>query len=222
MTRDITRISHRLRAATVDLHRQAEAHPFISSLMNGSCSAVTYLSYLRNLLPLYKMIEREVAAAKPRHPALLAFNQPGLARAKAIQQDIRELQDFYQLPAPCLLPAGQDFTESSVLRPALMIVAHAYVRYFGDLAGGQVLANCVATAIIKGLEGGTHFYRFAGYQLEADRRVLMGQMKSTLYGSLTSINEVEHLCDEARRAFLWNIALFDQLLDLKGPQATAP
>ena len=43
-----------------------------------------------------------------------------------------------------------------------LLVAHAYVRYMGDLNGGQVLSRSIARTYNLDTEDGIHFYKFDG------------------------------------------------------------
>ena len=52
-------------------------------------------------------------------------------------------------------------------RDAPLLVAHSYVRYLGDLSGGQVLGRVVAGALRLGDGRGTAFYTFGPPGAEA-------------------------------------------------------
>lgn len=93
------------------------------------------------------------------------------------------LLDLWTSPPPALttyLSHIKSLSSSSSTAPGLL--AHAYVRYLGDLSGGQVIGARIKKAY--GLEGqdGTAFYRFdegsAGQgEIKAETKKRMGEIK---------------------------------------------
>src|SRR5262245_32367185 len=114
-------------------------------LLTKSLDQGTYVAPLRNLLPVYTTPDEEVvrhqggAVVGPCH-------HPGLSRVTALEADLEHLSgsDWRSIP---VLPEATAYVglirEASNQDPALL-VAHAYVRYLGDLSGGQILKRIVA------------------------------------------------------------------------------
>jgi heme oxygenase (biliverdin-producing, ferredoxin) len=155
-------LSERLRAETKDLHTAVERAGVMAALLRGALERERYTALLRNLHALYAALE----AALTRHAghaevAPVVF--PVLFRQAALAADLAVLHG----PAwPTDLPL-QRATQTYVARlqdietrqPALL-AAHAYVRYLGDLSGGQMLRQIVVRGFQLGDDDGSRFYDF--------------------------------------------------------------
>lgn len=151
-----------LRSATHALHAQVERSGVMQSLLRGRIDRISYCLLLRNLHALYAALEAGLArhAGDPRiAPVLL----PGIARATALAEDLAALHGSGWAQTLPLMPAAQAYAQRlrqlAADAPELL-VAHAYVRYLGDLSGGQVLRRIVARSLDLTDAAGTHFYAF--------------------------------------------------------------
>ncbi|RXN19983.1 heme oxygenase-like protein [Labeo rohita] len=90
----------------------------------------------------------------------------------------------------------------------LLLVAHAYTRYLGDLSGGQVLGKITQKSL--GLSGnkGVLFFSFPGVSSPNKFKQLYRSRMNSI--ELTEKQRREVL-DEATRAFEFNIEVFDDL-----------
>ena len=119
-----------LRTETSSLHRQAERSGIIRDLLRGRTDRYGYALFLRNLLPAYREMERGLE--RHRHaPAIQAFALPKLYRARALMNDLQDLEGPDWRRSLPLLPAGANYGR----RIALMaeseperLIGHAYVR----------------------------------------------------------------------------------------------
>lgn len=144
-------LSARLRQATGALHREVEGSALIAQLLRGRLERADYCALLRNLHPVYEALEaRLVTAALPD-----GVTDPRLARRAALEADLAALHgaDWRVLPVADAALAYQ--ARLRTLDEPLLL-AHAYVRYLGDLAGGQMLGRIVE----KAYGAGVAFYRF--------------------------------------------------------------
>ena len=86
----------------------------------------------------------------PPHPSVGPVVMPELFRSDAL---VADLQALGAAPAPPLAQATRQYVERlgeiSATDPGLL-VAHAYVRYLGDLNGGQALRRVVARSLGAG------------------------------------------------------------------------
>ena len=100
------------------------------------------------------------------------------------------------------------------LKPQLL-AAHAYVRYLGDLSGGQILTGIVARSLGLPLDAGdnsgTDFYNFGGPD---EVRLLSNDFRTGL-AMLTA----DGIVAEGKLAFEMHGQLFDELADLCGMPA---
>lgn len=96
----------------------------------------------------------------------------------------------------------------------LLLAAHAYVRYLGDLYGGQMLGRRLR--LQHGLaEGpGTRFYEFGD---AARVQALIGQFREALDALVMTPDEADALVAEACHAFERHEAIFEQLAPAAGP-----
>jgi heme oxygenase len=102
--------------------------------------------------------------------------------------------------------------ELSASRPRLLL-AHAYVRYLGDLHGGQLLRRCVARvlqaeAVHAETAPGLAFYDFGSPARVAE---LISSLRAGLNAATVDDAEADALAQEARLGFAWHIDLFQEL-----------
>jgi heme oxygenase len=141
--------AQRLREATRAEHSDAESKGFITALMGGELGEVDYWRLLGQYLPLYDALEEAFAAAAARSELAAAFHDPRLARADAIRADLAArfdsadpVVDGVRLTAP--LPATRAYAERIRGASVPALLAHHYLRYLGDLSGGQAIGALVA------------------------------------------------------------------------------
>jgi heme oxygenase len=155
------RFSSVLRSRTHLLHSRAERSGFIAEMLRGRATRRGYTIFLRNLLPAYEQLEAGLERHRTR-PAMRELALREVYRADALSADLAELsgQDWrHELP---LLPAAQhyaDRVQSDAQGEGEALLGHAYVRYLGDLNGGQVLGRLLAKSLALPAEA-LSFYRF--------------------------------------------------------------
>ncbi len=197
-------LTARLKSATELLHRAAERHSFVTSMLNGHLSRAEYVRYLQRLLPVYqtldKMSQEQVA------PSLASWPRWDLPRAPAIADD---LMHFGHTPASAdsASPYAEQIRASADAYP-LGVVAHFYTRYLGDLAGGQMIGRAIAGTFGLHDDNGVRFYRFASVQAQ---RPTLVQIKQELDRLVLTAPQMDFLEHEAQRSFESSIALFDSI-----------
>lgn len=196
-----------LKHGTAELHREAESAAFMRGLLQGRVSLRGYCTLLRNLLPAYQALETGLAS-HATDPALAEIPWKDLARSDALRSDLLQLagEQWERLD---VAPAARRYAERIIERASVdprTLAAHAYVRYLGDLSGGQILCRSAARAF--GLDGGIGL-AFYGFPRSAD--VLAVQLRQALDAMPLSLAERAALVDEARVAFRFHVALFGEL-----------
>jgi heme oxygenase len=88
-----------------------------------------------------------------------------------------------------------------------LLAAHAYVRYMGDLSGGQILRDVVRRALDLQDDAGTAFYRFAG----GDGREIKEAFRAALDTLTVDDTLAQEIVAEAREAFARHVVLFEEL-----------
>ncbi len=199
-------LSTRLRQASHDLHGVAERSGLMADLLRGNLSRRQYTVWLVNLQAIYAALEAGLANT----PAVAAIDFTPLYRAGAIAKDI----DFL---VPTADMALCEATRRYVARlqdlsawGSRLLLAHAYVRYLGDLHGGQLLRRCVARVLQVDGEQGLAFYDFGAPERVAE---LIHGFRDGLNALALDAPEAEALAQEARLGFTLHIDLFAQLSD---------
>ena len=200
----------RLRAATQALHTRAERSGVMPALLAGRLPQTRYVALLASLHAIYAALEDSLAA-RQADPRLGSLNDPGLARRAALEADLARLHGpgwpaEVGVAAAARAYAARLRALAAAGAPALG--AHAYVRYLGDLHGGQVLARIVARAYALSGAAGTDFYRFGrDDELPAQRAAL----RAALAALPLSAAEGEAFVAEACWGFEQHVRLFEEL-----------
>lgn len=205
-------LSQRLRSATHASHARAERVALMQQLMAGQLPLADYLGLLEQFRALYGALESALTELAAR-PQVARLCPPPLWRSAALAEDIRclGLLGPPALPRP-LVPATLAYVDrlQYLARHAPMsLLAHAYVRYLGDLYGGQMLARRLRQQ--HGLpEGqGTRFYAFGD---AAQVQALIIAFRAALDDLPLAPSEADALVGEACDAFERHVQIFDQLM----------
>lgn len=208
----MTRLSDTLRERTGAAHRRVEGRPFVRALIGGRLERSAYCLLLRSLHEIYVALEAGLAR-HAAHPALAPLHALALSRQEMLDSDLDVLhgRDWrFQLAAqPASLGYARHLEELARQRPALL-AAHAYVRYLGDLSGGQVLRRVVARAYALPEGSGTRFYAFA------DAPALSQRLRDALDAAGVDAAAAQAIADEAEAGFVRHEALFDELERARG------
>ena len=205
-----TPLPERLRLGTRELHAQTERTGLMAELLSGRVNPDGYCALLRNLHALYDALEtalRQCAAV----PAVTAVNLPVLHRAPALASDLDALHGGDWRSALPLQDAAHVYVQrlqrlADGASPAL--VAHVYVRYLGDLHGGQVLKRLVARGLGLSDDVGLHFYDHGAVDAVLARRTTL---RSALASLPVNAAQAEAIVHEACWAFAQHRLLFEQL-----------
>lgn len=190
-------LSTRLREGTRDAHRAIERAPLLRELLRATLDERTYAAYLRSLYSVYQALERGPARA-----FLSSFVPEFLCRAPALADDLRDFDAGERLPAaPAAIELRDRIVYASERRPVLLL-AHAYVRYMGDLGGGPILGKATRRCFPC---RSTRFYEF-------DHHTDAAQEAARIRARLDTVPEydVEDIVAEANRAFEANARVLAQ------------
>lgn len=176
----------------------------IARLLRGQGCRAGYARLLRGLLPAYQALE----AGLERHgttPWLSPLARPGLYRSAALAADLAALERSYgrapELPAAG--PYAAAVTAAAATGDGAGLIAHAYVRYLGDLSGGVILSRVLTRSLGLPPEM-LAFYRFPAIP---DLAACKAELLAAIDEAGRTIARPERLLEEARRAFSCNIAL---------------
>ncbi|MFO1415235.1 MAG: biliverdin-producing heme oxygenase [Burkholderiales bacterium] len=194
------RLSERLPRATRDLHTQAERAGVMRRLLAGHVGRGEYVRLLASLHAIYAALERALGDARVRALAPL----PNLGRTAALACDLRD----YGAPPGATTPAplAADYAThvaGLVAHDPLRVAAHAYVRYLGDLSGGQMVRGIVVQAGHLPAGRGVAFYDLGDAATVARTKTDIRTVLDTLPAS-----RHDDVIAEARVAFERHVALF--------------
>lgn len=168
-----------LKDAIKDKHDKAESHRFVKVLLSGAIPAQIYADYLMNQMLCYTKLES------------LAKNYGLLNGIEDIQRVEKMQRDLIDLGLDAhVFDSTADYVEYLNTVAPEQLLAHVYVRHFGDMYGGQMIKKVVPG---KG----------AMYEFE-DRTGLIAKVRALL---------TDELGEEANKAFDFNLRLFDELAD---------
>ncbi len=171
----------KLKELTYEVHQHAERTEFARNLLKG-LSPEEYHRYLYNQYMIYSILED---AAKHVLPELKE-----IYRAERIYADIRELEREYAIgTTPSLLmPVVREYEKHIINLNREGILAHIYVRHFGDMYGGQMIK--------KRNPGSGTMYDFDNVE----------ELKTKVRSMLS-----DDMAEEANRCFEFAIQLFTEL-----------
>jgi heme oxygenase len=208
-----------LRLGTREAHARAERTSIVRSLLAGEMERATYCALLRNLHDIYAALELALAAERT-HPCLSPLLLPGLERRAAVAADLAHLHGArWADELQCEHACGRYVARLSRLRaeePALL-AAHAYVRYMGDLNGGQILGRVMAQRLELDGTRGLAFYSFEG----ASAAALSKRFRAALDALPVTEPQAAEIEREARIAFDLHIVLFEELAARFPPRTSA-
>ena len=213
-------------------------------LLRGELSPHGYCLLLRNLHAVYEALEAALQAAAATHPPLQVLVPPTLWRAPSLQQDLLHLHGSHWRHTLPLAPAAQAYVQRLATLQAAQpewLAAHAYVRYLGDLNGGQMLARLVAPLshaqppdaqlpdahppdaqpLDARLQPVPARHGLAFYHFEGDTPVatLQARFRLALDQQAHTEPQAQALVDEACSAFVRHRELFVELEGLLQPSA---
>ena len=193
-----------IRDCTRGLHAEAERSGVVGELLQGRADRCSYAGLLRNLLPVYRELER----ALERHrgsAAVGAAALPAVYRSAALESDLASLCGPEWSARVAALPAAERYASAvadAATGDGTRLVAHAYVRYLGDLSGGRILRGIAARALSLD-DSQLAFYDYPGI---ADIEALRRNYRAALDRAAAECDH-ERVIAEAQHAFRLHIDL---------------
>lgn len=173
-----------LRQLTLEAHTRAERQSFAGKLVKGQLEPKRYYEYLLNQLACYQALEHKLASWLKEH------DLEKILRTEKIVEDIGWLEVEYSFDRNTvrLQPSTAAYMEYVNDKSAAELIPHLYVRHFGDMFGGAMIAK-VSPGLCK-------YYEFENKKELIDRvRLLL----------------TDDMAAEANLCFDAAIALFEEL-----------
>ncbi|KAI9129328.1 heme oxygenase (biliverdin-producing) [Acaryochloris sp. CCMEE 5410] len=199
-------LASRLRDGTQQSHTTAENTAFMKCVLKGIVVREPFGKLLANLYYVYSTLE-EVLQRHQNHAVVGAIYFPELNRTTNLEQDLafyygEQWRDLIQ-PSKAGLAYVKKIRDVAAHSPELL-VAHAYVRYLGDLSGGQSLKKIIRTALELPPGKGTGLYEFERLPTLEARRMFKAKYRDTLNSLPLNQATIQRIVLEANVAFEFN------------------
>ena len=183
----------------------------MATLLGGRIDKYSYVLLLRNLEPIYSELEAGLTQYAGQ-AGIAPIYFPAMFRLHSLHRDLKSLHGPSWAGDIALLPGSTEYVKRlkavQSSNPELL-AAHAYVRYLGDLSGGQMLQKIISRSLqLAPQQGGTDFYNFGD-------PVEVAKLSQAFRAGLKAIGS-DGVLAEAKLAFEMHGHLFDGLADACG------
>ncbi len=195
-----------LREGTRHSHTAAENTAFMKCFLKGIVEREPFRKLLANLYFVYSTLESALQRHR-NHPVVGLIVFPELDRTANLERDLCFYygENWREQITP--LPTGQIYVdrihEIANTDPVLLI-AHAYTRYMGDLSGGQALKNIIRSAMNLPPDQGTALHEFEQLPTVEAKRAFKEKYRDTLNALPIDKVTIQRIVDEANYAFTLN------------------
>lgn len=199
-------LSVRLKEDTAPAHHSAERTGIVADMVHRRLKREDYVRFLRDLQAVYEVMEAALERTKG-HLALAPLRFPELDRADAVAADLVVLHGAnwrMALPPSAAARAYVERIKQAEAGHPERLAAHAYVRYLGDLSGGQMLKKLIGASLGLSDGHGLAFYEFPGIP---DAAAFKNHYREALDRLPLSAEAADGVIGEARDAFLLNMDL---------------
>ncbi|MCS4490767.1 biliverdin-producing heme oxygenase [Corynebacterium sp. ES2794-CONJ1] len=210
MTTTTAPLSAELKSSTAAAHEQAEHSSYMDDLIGGNLNQAAFIALQQQAYLFYQALEEATDAIRESGFAG-ALLDPVLNRTDKLAKDLEVLTGATWKSQIRPLPATNEYiARLHDIRDTLdgpRLVAHHYVRYLGDLSGGQVIARMMSRQYNIGHEALT-FYAFPEI---AKLKPYKDRYREELDTLNLTADDRDRLVREASDAFVFNHNLFADL-----------
>jgi len=205
-------LADQLKAATWPNHRRAEKTGVIQAILKQTITRRQYWNYLSGLYFIYETLENYLSSVKLPQ-SLVFLSDERHFRKTSIEADLNALRVGHDNSERMRSKAVETYCryiETHAQQSDAAIAGLAYVRYLGDMNGGQILKTCLKKSIGLSDEA-LNFYSFP------DLENLI-KYRRDFRESLNALSLIERdrlrVIDVARNSFEMNIALSIEICEL--------
>ncbi|MFN4196155.1 MAG: heme oxygenase (biliverdin-producing) [Thermosynechococcus sp.] len=206
----MTVLSLALREGTAEAHTLAEHTAFMKCFVRGLITPSLFRQFLANLYFVYTALEAALANTESMRPIYFPeLNRSGqLAEDLAFYYSDNWRDQITPLTATRVyLSRIHDLAQSN----PLLLIAHSYTRYMGDLSGGQALSKIVRSQLALPEGKGTAFYEFPALPTPEDKKAFKQRYRETLDSLGLDEDAIARIVKEANFAFALNCNLMHAL-----------
>jgi heme oxygenase (biliverdin-producing, ferredoxin) len=203
-------LAQMLREGTKKSHTMAENTGFVACFLKGTVEKNSYRKLVSSLYFVYSAMEEAIEEHR-NHPIVSKFYYPQLFRKSSLERDL----SYYFGPnwrneiemSPATTTYVDRIRRLSQENP-ILLVAHFYTRYLGDLSGGQILKNIAVKAMGLNDGRGVAFYAFDAIP---DEKAFKDEYRQAMNQLPIDEATAQAIVDEANDAFHKNMDLFKEL-----------
>lgn len=201
--------AERIKTQTDAAHRRTEQSRFVGDLLAGKLTPAAHAALIAQTYLVYRTLE-DAGRTHAENRLVAPFLGDELLRTGALEADLEFLLGAQWRDQVVASPATQRYIdrldEVAYDWPA-GFVAHHYIRYLGDLSGGQIIRRMLERAY--GYEtDGLRFYIFDGIEKP---KLYKDAYRAKLDSAPLSADEQQRIIDEVNLAYELNGALFADL-----------
>lgn len=130
-------ITEQIKARTAESHKAAERTDFMKNLFSGDLPIESYIKYLSVLMYIYDTLEATIKDNLDDDLVASIFDEK-LERSWQISSDLGNLDKVVAFNGKLTDYINEYMIMIGEASP-VELVAHHYIRYLGDLSGGQML-----------------------------------------------------------------------------------
>ncbi|MEG3935903.1 MULTISPECIES: heme oxygenase (biliverdin-producing) [unclassified Microcoleus] len=209
----MTNLSTRLREGTMQSHTTAENTAFMKCFIKGIVEREPLRKLFADLYFVYSALETALQN-HVNHPIIGTLYFPELNRTENLACDLAFYYGENWREEITASPAGsvyRDRIQTLSATDPVLLIAHAYTRYMGDLSGGQSLKNVIRSALSLPPDQGTNFYEFSQISTPEARRVFKERYRQTFDEFPVDADTIERIVAEANTAFTLNQDVMHEL-----------
>lgn len=204
---DTLALAAKLRTATSAEHTEAENMAFVTKLMGGELPISALADFHAQHHAIYSALE-QAGDNLAQDPVARPFLFEELRRLPSLEADLAFLIGENWRKEVAVTDAARVYAQhiTDATNWAGGYIGHAYVRYLGDLSGGQAIGRLMQRTY--GLErDGISFYHFEGVK----PKPFKDNYRALLDGAALTADEQARVVEEAKIAFRMNTAMFAEL-----------
>ncbi|MBE9224330.1 heme oxygenase (biliverdin-producing) [Phormidium sp. LEGE 05292] len=199
-------LANSLREGTKHSHTAAENTAYMKCFLKGIVEREPFRKLLANLYLVYSTLEDSLRRYQD-DPVLGAMYFPELNRTENLEKDLAYYYGESWREQIVPLPAGQVYVDRLIEianNDPVLLIAHSYTRYMGDLSGGQALKNIIRSALNLPPDRGTGLHDFEQIPTVEARREFKEKYRQALNSLPIDEATIQRIVEEANYAFKLN------------------
>jgi heme oxygenase (biliverdin-producing, ferredoxin) len=206
---DVAGFAERIRTETQQAHSDTESSAFVAELLAGNLTPDGHAALIAQSWFIYDSLER-IGRTYRGDPIVGPFLMDELLRTPALEADLDYLLRDDRRATITPLPATAVYVERleqvAATSPEAFL-AHHYLRYLGDLSGGQIIRRKLARAYGYDRDG----LRFYIFDEIPKPKPFKDAYRAKLDAAPLDAEQQQTTIDEANLVFRLNGALFADL-----------